>query len=155
MARRRFRFIPQTTTIGAAVTDGQAMVEELQGEAQEWLDGLPENLQQGDTGSRLEQCVSLLEGIDLEIEVPDDAAGLKVEYQDTVPADKRRGPSRNTRAANIAAMLEAAAAVLSEWADALEKKGDAGAVDEARTVIEQISTAQQELENADFPGMFG
>ena len=153
MARRRFRFIPQTTTIGAAVTDGQAMVEELQGEAQEWLDGLPENLQQGDTGSRLEQCVSLLEGIDLEIDVPEDAAGLTVEYQDTVPADKRRGPSRNTRAGNVAAMLEAAADALSAWADELEEGSEA--VDEARTAVEQISAAHQELGETDFPGMYG
>jgi len=137
------------------VEDAQTEAEELRGEAQEWLDGVPENLQQGDVAQRLEECISVMEGIDLEIEVPEAAAGEKVEYQEAMPADKRRGPSRNTRAANIAAMLEAAAAVLSEWADALEKKGDAGAVDEARTVIEQISTAQQELENADFPGMFG
>jgi len=78
MARRRFRLVPQRTTVGTAVEDAQTEAEELRGEAQEWLDGVPENLQQGDVAQRLEECISVMEGIDLEIEVPEAAAGEKV-----------------------------------------------------------------------------
>lgn len=45
------------------VEDAQAIVEELKDELQDWLDGLPENLQSGSKADELNDAINELESI--------------------------------------------------------------------------------------------
>ena len=45
------------------VRDAQGIVEDLKDQVEGWKDNLPENLQNGDNASELDECVSALDGI--------------------------------------------------------------------------------------------
>lgn len=59
------------------IEDAKSTLEELRDELQEWHNNLPDNFQQGDKGSQLEQAVSDLETI---ISSLDEATGTDVEF---------------------------------------------------------------------------
>jgi hypothetical protein len=46
------------------IDEARGIVEELKDEIQQWYDNLPENLQSGDKGSALEDCVTNLESVE-------------------------------------------------------------------------------------------
>lgn len=48
----------------ASFEDAKNEVSELKDEMQNWLDSLPENLQQGSKASEIEDCISALEDIE-------------------------------------------------------------------------------------------
>lgn len=47
----------------SSIEDAKSIIEELKDEMQNWYDSLPENLQQGDKASQIEECVNNLESL--------------------------------------------------------------------------------------------
>lgn len=55
---------------------GKGAIEELRDELQNWLDSLPENLQSGDLGSRLQEAI---EGLDQTVEIDESSSIDEIE----------------------------------------------------------------------------
>ncbi len=51
-----------------SLEDAKGRIEELREELEQWRDGLPENLQNGDKASQLEEAISALESAEGEID---------------------------------------------------------------------------------------
>lgn len=59
------------------VGDAKSSAEELRDELQNWLDGMPENMQGGDKASQLEEAISSLDEF---IDAAENAEGVSVEF---------------------------------------------------------------------------
>ncbi len=118
-------------------------VESLADEMRNWYDGMPENLQGGDKGAQIEECADLLESVQ-PVPLPEELTSEGTDEEVvTVPKLKARA-SRSDR-------LGWAINLLTASAEAIKKKGG----DEAIQTADSLEEATQELEGAEFPGMFG
>jgi len=138
-------------TLTSLIDDGYSEAEAVRDELQEWYDGMPENLQQGDLASTLEESASTLDN--MTCEQPEIPEGLDA---DTLTAEffPSKGVSRSDRLADARSRLETAEAVLQEWL--LDpKNGDEDLRGEVEEVIQTLSDGSRELEDVECPSMFG
>lgn len=165
-----------TKNLANQVEDAFSEFESLGGEMQDWFDSLPQQFQDGDKGSQLQDAQSTLEGISAP-DVPDSLATLQVHH---VPAIKCN--SRSDRLYEACSILNSVISVLedlqqfewsstnllAEWPEwALGPKpilpianlieltemlieGTTDAADFMNELQEAISNA----ESVEFPGMF-
>lgn len=105
--------------------DAESIFEELKEEIESWRDGMPENMQGGDKYSQLEDCANQL---DTAISALQSATQPEI----TIEGDK-------VTATNAHAVL-------------LELKGAKEAIEE---YADELGSAADEADSADFPGMFG
>ncbi len=54
----------------AELEQGKSIAEELRDELREWLDGLPDNLQNGDKAGELDEAIGALDEV-VDLEIPD------------------------------------------------------------------------------------
>ncbi len=118
-------------------------IETLAEEMRNWHDGMPENLQNGDKGGRVEECADLLENVQY-IDLPEELASEGTDEEIVTVA---KLPNRASRADRLGWAIN----LLSGAAEIVKKKGG----DEAMTFADELESAVQELEGAEFPGMFG
>lgn len=172
---------PLTYTLSDAASSAQSDTEELRDELQEWYDNLPENFQNGDKGSQLQEAIGYLDDAANSMEEPDLDADEMPSFQFT-PSTKKR-MSRSDRRHEIVALLDGACDRAREYAnelrDAVEEKkanGEFGhedqgtfdtgmyesaqeAADDKASEIEawadDVEGAKDTLESVEFPGMFG
>lgn len=162
-----------TNDPASALDNARSILEELGEELQNWLDGLPENLQSSNKASDLEEAISQLESAVSSIEdCPTCAELLEVHYSEST----KRKKSRSDRCADACSILSGCADAAREKVSALE---DVKGVDPAETDPEVLAkaakelaqrendiseleswadaceSAQQEAEGVTFPGMFG
>jgi hypothetical protein len=131
-------------SIEAAVETAFGEVETLAEEMRSWYDNLPPGLQENDKGCRVEECASVLGAVDV-VEVPQvliDGADLA-----DPPVIVSPLPRRASRADRLGWAVE----LLNQAAEAARKHGG----DEADEFADALESAVMELEQAEFPGMYG
>lgn len=147
------RFVDQTTTIGAAVSDAFSQLESLGIEMRDWYDNMPENLQGGSKGDAVNEAADALEGIS-EADIPENLREVEVKYQDDLKAR-----SRSARRDVAVGMLMAVVQELEEKRDEEIQTESDDAADERRDNIQQVIDDVQQMiddaEGVEFPGMFG
>jgi len=133
------------TTVGDLISGAVGDLEYLKDELQEWFDNLPENFQQGDKGSQLEEAISNLEYIS-ELDIPDEISSTE-----TVHYPALKTSSRADRRDEAISMLETAKEVIEDMTDFEEGSTDKSELDEIHSSIEEIIDNAQ---NVEFPSMF-
>lgn len=62
----RAKYSSRASRLGEAegmISNAKGVAEELRDECQEWYDNLPENFQDGDKGSQLQECIDTLDSL--------------------------------------------------------------------------------------------
>lgn len=145
---------PVTMSVEDAVSSACTDLTDLGQELRDWYDNLPENLQNGDKGSTLDEGASALESIS-EPSIPDalvaEAEGLGAV---TVPHLRPRA-SRSARRDNAVCLLETSKQLIEDFL--AEKPDDyaASSRDEMEQFVSEIEDVIGESENVEFPGMYG
>lgn len=172
---------PASTDIESAVNDSYSGMAELKDELQNWLDNIPENLQNGSKADELREAIDAIEGVS-EITVPDCLTDGKDVPSVTYYASKKT--SRSGRRDTLTSMLSGAADAAREYIELLNELGyhDEGSlklmpglleaereswsvglpqtaderdswVTDCEAFIEEVENAQSEYDNVNFPGM--
>lgn len=141
-----------TTTLADLVSDAFSEIESLAGEMQEWYDNMPENFQQGDKGSEVEEAKDALENIST-VELSGEAAKLTTVY---IPAEDIE--SRGDRINDCVARLHHAAEALRDELQTLidSAPDDAPCKDDEGwgDIADELEGAAQEADGISFPGMY-
>jgi dsDNA-binding SOS-regulon protein len=173
---------PDTTDISSAVSDAYSGMDELKDELQNWLDNMPESLQNGSKADELNEAIDAISNVD-EITVPDCLENGKDVPSVTYYTSKKS--SRSGRRDTLTSMLSGAAdagreyiQTLSEldydeetgvlkmpegmtederadWSSGLPDTADDrdSWVTEIEEFIESCENAQSEYDEVNFPGM--
>jgi len=156
--------------VADALDNGKSALEELRDEVREVYDNMPESLQGGDRGQRLEECASILDAVDscdfcdevTSCEREDDEAArpaigaLKFEMIDGRKRRMSRAARRDEAVAMIRGAVEAIENALAE--DDEREIPDQLYADWRDDIDASVDAANQlcdEVESADFPGMYG
>lgn len=155
-------------TVADALSNGMGDLEELRDEVREVYENMPESLQGGERGIKLDEAANILDAIDscdLSDEVTnthmmgDDeeerpaAGGIEFETLDLRSTKKRR--SRAARRDDALELLRGARDALQEALDNDDTVLTDVLDDEIRQDIDSITQLIDEAETAEFPGMFG
>lgn len=175
MAKKEIK--TESASVDSAVSDAFSGMSDLKDELESWLDGMPENLQNGSKADELREAIDTIDGVS-EIDVPDAADSLECTFYRT------KQKSRNDRCAYYCGMLSAASETVRQRISELEElEYDAendntlivdgaaidpatyeghdptteddrdSAVSELETFADEIENAQSEFESVYFPGM--
>lgn len=162
MAKRKI--VKIEATIPEAFENARGEVDCLMEEMNEWRDNMEEKLSHTDKYEQVSECADALENISSnlsDLELPEEFAGIKTEYSYYKPYS--RTESRATRAGAACAALECVKEVLDGKIAELEEKELEAVLskedeDRLEALIEMCDTINEqtgELENVEFPGMFG
>lgn len=135
------------TTLEAAVDDSLSEFETLGSEMRDWYDNMPENLQDGDKGSQVNESADVLEGIDTSIDVPEVLKELPIKYE-----ERQAKQSRAARRDYAVRLLQEAIDAANTWVEGNEKHE---AMDDVEAFLDEAQNALDEAEGVDFPGMMG
>jgi hypothetical protein len=148
--------------VGNAVSDLSTLRDELQ----EWFDNLPENFQNGDKGSQLEEAIGELDEadsfdgsalIDATNDAGDPAEPSSLHF--TFPASTKRRMSRADRCSEATSLLRAAMDEVRQWLDASETDEDGNTVrDPGGDIAQALGDLEDLIDRAEgvtFPGMYG
>jgi len=139
-----------STTVETLMADAYGEITSLAEEMREWHDNMPENLQDGDVGSRVSEAADSLENVD-EQSYPEELPEIKTVFYPSIDCS-----SRSDRACEAASQLRSAAEVMREW---LEEEDQATLPEDDRTAISQLADEIEghadDLEAVEFPTMFG
>lgn len=138
------------TTVQNMVDEAYGEAESLGEEMREWHDGMPENLQEGDVGSRVSEAADSLEYVDRE-DYPECLPEIATVFYPSLDCS-----SRSDRACEAAAQLRQAAEDVREW---LEDDDQKTLPEEDRTTAGEYANTidghADELEAVEFPSMYG
>lgn len=159
--------------VADALSEGMSELESLQEEMQAWYDNMPESLQSGDKGCAVEECAQALQAWE-NVTLPDametaDEGGVTEtgakspnvgHLRFEIVRDNRRRRSRNDRRNEACNLIRAAVdAVREELADTETDDEREDPYVETRADIdsacEDLESMLDEVEGADFPGMYG
>ena len=150
------RYTQHTTDIENAVADAMSELSGLGEELRSWYDNMPENFQNGDKGSMVDEAANTLESLN-EVEVPACLSTVPVAYQ-----SDRKAQSRSARCGEAVNMLniakDNAQAFLDENLPEDETKDtetQATQREEIDSFISELDEVISEAEGVEFPGMFG
>jgi len=181
---RKAKTTPVNVTVADAVSTAFCQIEELKDEIQSWYDNLPENFQNGDKGSQLQEAIDALESTS-EPDVPDSASDIEVSFSEAT-GRLSRARRRDNACAAIEAAEQAVRDRIQELSDlvynedgklvidgrVMERSDEDAAneephdypytEDERDSAITDLEAFADELENArvewesvEFPGMYG
>jgi len=168
-AKAKPKFTSHEDTLESAVGGAFSEIEELAGEFREMVDNAPENLHGSSLYETRESTADTLENLSAP-DVPDALGEIGVTYTQAAGRGKRGAMSRATRAENAASILSACVDAVREWVESNplpeedEKESDEDktkreeleeAHEGADTLIDELEEAASEVENAEYPGMFG
>ena len=142
----------RTTTLGAAIADAFSVIDELQQELQDWMDNMPENLQQSEKASQLQEAIDGLTQSN-EPEVPEGSELAEREVKYTSSLGKRA--SRSDRRHDACAMIQGAMDLLTALVEAAEKDGRDDDAQELQTLNDELQQAYDEWDAVEFPGARG
>jgi hypothetical protein len=151
---RRPRMVELKSSVTGLIEEGLSELQSLGEEMRSWHDGMPENFQNGDKGSQVDEAASTLENLATEVDVPEEG---DVEVTMTHrPLGRKQ--SRSSRRDHAVAMLSAAKDKLEELRDGQDEADpDDQGVDEVdyASAIEELENIISEAEAVEFPGMYG
>lgn len=136
-------------TVEDLISDANSEVDSLAEELREWYDNMPENLQSGDRGSRLEEAADTLEGLD-KPEPEGELAEFKVVFR---PGQKVT--SRADRASEAANMYREVAQALRDFVEDQQEENKDFSGDDYEDLASTCENAADELESVEFPGAYG
>lgn len=153
--------------IADALDNGKSQLEELRDEVRDVYDNMPESLQGGDRGQRLEECASTLDEVDnvtlcdeLSNSSRDDGTdalgGVRFTHVDGSKRRMSRAARRDEAVALLRDALDAIQQALDEDDD--RPKGEQRYVeqrDEIESTVDEVTSLCDAAESADFPGMYG
>ena len=138
------------TNVEAIIDEAYSEVECLAEEMRDRYDNMPENLQGGDVGCRVEEAADGLEGID-RVDYPQDLDEIDIVF---LPSLKLN--SRSDRACEAGSQLREAADGVRQWMD---DEDQADISDDKKSIFEdfaqELENHADELESIEFPGMYG
>lgn len=151
-----------TETNVSSVEDAISQLEELGSECREIVDNASENLQQTSRIQTFDETASTLEGISAP-DIPECVADLTMTVTTSQSTRKGRGESRSVRCANEVAVLSAARDAVDEWINTRtsEIEDEGGSVDDDEDVqaavefVGELENIISDVENCEFPGMYG
>lgn len=140
-----------TTTVDALISDAFGEFESLRDELQEWLDGIPESLQNGQKSDDLQTAIDTLDNLQAP-DVPTEVSSLETVYIPQEKIDSR--PDRRDDAVN---RLATAVDVLNDAMD--DEDAEVKYTDEQKETIQQLIDDLEnhidDAEGVEFPTMFG
>jgi hypothetical protein len=141
-----------TTTLEELASDAFSEIESLSGEMQEWYDNMPENFQQGDKGSEVEEAKDALENIST-VELSGEAAKLTTVY---IPAEniESRGDRINDCVSRLNHAAETLRDELQDLIDAAPKDDPYKDAEGWGDIADELESAAQEADGISFPGMY-
>lgn len=156
MAQPKPKYEDCTCTLAGAIEEAKSTAEELRDELQEWYDNLPEQFQNGDKGSELQEAIDqLTTGIDALENAESD-----LNYEPFVDYEIKYKQPVYTRSVHMsrARRLEVGVAALSYVPTdvdelELELEEDSEPYTEAESVLEAVQEASNEFESVCFPAM--
>lgn len=152
MARKKKQPVVIELSLETALDDAFSEVENLADEMRSWYDNMPENLQQGDKGCRVDEAASALENVQ-RLELPE---CLNSERKISVGRIDGRKTSRAARLSEAVNLLELVKADAEQFVhDELEEGDEDNEADEVNSFVNELQQAIDELEGVEFPGMFG
>ena len=153
----KVKYVQVESTIAGTINDAFTQVEDLKSGLQDWYDNLPENFQNGSKGEALTEAINQLE-LDSEPEVPEYIREAPIQVTHT----KARKMSRRLLCEEATGMLES---VVSWLESEIEAYRDGAAensesdhnerADELETLKDELSSAVDNWQSTEFPGMFG
>jgi hypothetical protein len=127
---------PVTESTRDAVSNAFSEASDLRDELQDWLDGIPENMQNGSKAEQLQEAINILENVQ-EPEYPDE-----LDKQVTTRLWSGRKVSRPKRMSNAISRLSVVIEAIEDDEQLTDFKTD-------------LENAAGEWETVEFPGMFG
>ncbi len=137
----------------SSVSDAISELESLAEECREVVDNSGEKLAETQRIQTFSSTADTLEGIS-EPEVPDAISSLDISYSESRPSRKGRGTSRATRRDNAVSILQAAVEAAQGFLDDEDNK-EHDARDDVQTFIDEVENIVSEVEDCEFPGMYG
>jgi len=139
---------PITTTVGTAIDDAVTIIEELRSELQDWLDGMPENLQASSKAEELQESIDgLSEFVDNFDTTPEIVADLECSYA----FKKLRNPPRRVRRDEASALLAAAlGAVEAYFVSDVEHEENFATISAFQAELEGWASS---VDDVNFPGL--
>lgn len=150
----RLKSVRYSTSVESLVDEAYAEIECLAEEMRERFDNMPENLQGGDVGGRVEEAADTLEGID-RVDYPDGLSEIITVFYPTLNCD-----SRSSRAVEAASKLRHAVDALREWQDEKTVEANEDGTEEevdptlATEFADELENHAEEIEFVEFPGMY-
>lgn len=146
----------------SAISDAVSAIEDLASECREIVDNAEGGLRETSRIQTFDETAGTLEGIS-EPDVPECVADLPINYNEQRVTRKGRSESRAVRRDNALAVISAAREAVDEWVNTRtgEIEDAGGSVDdddEVQAAVEfvgELENIESELENCEFPGMFG
>jgi len=152
--RPTIRINTYTSTTGATIGNAYSDLMSLAEEMRDWASNMEgtglENTEKYQTVSETADALDSLN----EAEVPASLAELTVTYQETLPYDKRRGPSRATRRDNCVAMLQQSIEALQALRDAEGPPLSEEDLQNLEALADDLQETIDEVEGLEFPSMF-
>lgn len=136
-----------TTTIQDLVSDAFSEFESLSSELQEWYDNLPEQFQNGDKGTTLQESSDTLSNLDIP-DVSEEAGKIAVVFYPSLESN-----SRSSRCNEACDMLRTAMDVLREESENEELSEEHR--EEMTELADSLESVIDCAEGVEFPGMFG
>lgn len=142
----------QTGTVLGAIEEAASAAEELKDELQDWLDGLPENLQSGEKADALQEAISALEEAYDRLQEAQDSDQQAV-LDHTIQYSQVVYPKSTymSRAKRLEVAICGLGGVPSEIPDDLEIPEDEQ--DDANEVFNAVQEALDTLQSVEFPAM--
>lgn len=134
-----------TTTVDELVNDAFSEFESLAGEMSDWYESLPDQFQQGDKGTAIEEAKDKLEELQAPT-VEKEIGKVPVYYVPAVKID-----SRSDRLSDSVSKLQAVVSTLEDKIGEPEPELDS---DEIRELISELESAISTTEDVEFPGMY-
>lgn len=162
-----YRSEHRTDSLESAVSSALSEIESLKDEMDEIKSNMEnanmEHLPKYETASEAYDALDSAQ----EPDVPEAVGELSVEYNEEVNKRKGRGPSRAVRLSNAVAQLQACVAALeyyesarqdiadNEDAETVDQEVAQSEIDEASELRDELETIINDVENVEFPGMYG
>jgi hypothetical protein len=159
-----------TTNVSDLISDAFSEIESLGSEMRDWYDGMPENFQNGDKGSAVNDAADALESMESP-SVESTGVSQILERITVVHLPGLNVSSRSDRAIDAADMLRTASEAIDEWVSEnmndkesnktieFEEDGEKVSItvdfESLTTLSSEAMTAAEDLEGVEFPGMYG
>jgi len=163
--KREPKVVKVIATLEGAVEDAKSEAESLKDELQSWYDNLPEQFQNGEKGSALEEAIDNLDSLESSLSDVDASTVEDMDISTEFVIPNKKASSRAKRLENVMAAVSAIHAKVEDEIsglktelEELEAGMDVEELQEKITKLEAVesslSSAIDEASSVEFPGMY-